>query len=57
MSFLAKFKDTAQKVGVQATAFGQAVAHEAQSGSAKAMTSFKLESEVRPPRSPVPTQR
>ncbi|BGO95552.1 SH3 domain-containing protein [Rhodotorula toruloides] len=45
MSFLAKFKDTAQKVGVQATAFGQAVAQEAQSGSAKAMTSFKLESE------------
>ncbi|BGP26000.1 actin cortical patch component Lsb4 [Rhodotorula toruloides] len=45
MSFFAKFKDTAQKVGVQATAFGQAVAQEAQSGSAKAMTSFKLEAE------------
>ncbi|GAA6044321.1 hypothetical protein JCM8097_004474 [Rhodosporidiobolus ruineniae] len=46
MSFLNKFKETAQRVGVQATAFGQQVAREAQQGSSKALTSFKLENEV-----------
>ena len=54
MSFLDKFKATATKVGTQATAFGHTVAREAQTGSQKALTNFKLENEVRaivtPPR-------
>ncbi|POY73418.1 hypothetical protein BMF94_3756 [Rhodotorula taiwanensis] len=45
MSFLDKFKATATRVGTQATAFGQTVAREAQTGSQKALTSFKLENE------------
>lgn len=47
MSFLDKFKATATKVGTQATAFGHTVAREAQTGSQKALTNFKLENEVR----------
>lgn len=47
MSFLEKFKATATKVGTQATAFGHTVAREAQTGSQKALTNFKLENEVR----------
>lgn len=45
MSFLDKFKATATKVGTQATAFGHTVAREAQTGSQKALTNFKLENE------------
>lgn len=47
MSFLDKVKTTATRVGAQATVFGQQVAREAQTGSQKALTNFKLESEVR----------
>ncbi|GAA5990239.1 hypothetical protein JCM10908_005889 [Rhodotorula pacifica] len=45
MSFLDKFKATATRVGTQATAFGQTVAREAQTGGQKALTNFKLENE------------
>lgn len=43
---LGKFQLAAGKIGQQAQAFGQQVAREAQDGSQKALTGFKLENEV-----------
>ncbi|GAA5833110.1 hypothetical protein JCM11251_006519 [Rhodosporidiobolus azoricus] len=46
MSMFNKFKQVAGEVGVKATAFGNQVAREAQSASAKGVLNFKLENEV-----------
>ncbi|GAA5844205.1 hypothetical protein JCM3766R1_000967 [Sporobolomyces carnicolor] len=45
MSFLDKFKATSKQVGIQATAFAKQVGSEVQTGSQKALVSFKLENE------------
>lgn len=45
MSFLDKFKATSKQVGIQATAFAKQVGTEVQTGSQKALVSFKLENE------------
>lgn len=45
MSFLDKFKATSKQVGLQASAFAKQVGTEVQTGSQKALVSFKLENE------------